>query len=145
MQNAVQKVLENQSEDLINDLRPLVSTKGSTPQEREELARDLFVQTAEVALQKSTQFDSVRPFRLWFLGIARNYLKKQYGSYEKRTISGDSDTDFWETLREAQISDFSDSVINRAWAKELFKRLSADDQEILQLSVCNPDVWLYSF
>ncbi len=135
MQNAVREALDKQSEDLLNDLRPLISHRGSVPLEREELARELLVQAAQVALEKSTQYDPTRSFRLWFLGIARFCLKQQRQSYERRTVSGDSDVDFWETLREAQTSDFSDAVVNRAWVKELFQRLSTEDQEILQLSV----------
>ncbi|WP_394795090.1 RNA polymerase sigma factor [Armatimonas sp.] len=135
MQDTVREALDKQSKDLLNDLRSLVAHRGSTPQKREELAHELLSQTAEVALIKSSTFDSTRPFRLWFLGIARNCLKQQYDGYAKRTISADSDVDFLETLQEAQTSDFADSVANRAWVQDLFERLSQDDREILQLAI----------
>jgi RNA polymerase sigma-70 factor (ECF subfamily) len=135
MQDAVREALDKQSIDLLNDLRPLVAHRGSTLQKREELANELLSQTAHVALVKSSTFDSNRPFRLWFLGIARNCLKQQYDGYAKRAISADSDIDFRETLQEAQTSDFANSVANRAWVQELFERLSSEDREILQLAI----------
>jgi hypothetical protein len=46
MQDTVREALDKQSKDLLNDLRPLVAHRGSTPQKREELAHELLSQTA---------------------------------------------------------------------------------------------------
>jgi RNA polymerase sigma factor (sigma-70 family) len=135
MQDVVRKVLEVNGDKLLNDLRPMVRYQCSAPQESEEVARDIYVQAADIALEKCDSYQPAQNFRLWFLGIARMCLKKRFSSYERRNVSLDSATDFWETMVHAQTGDIADPIINSAWVVDLMERLSPEDQQILTLSI----------